>query len=457
MDEQQIDSIINNDPIFDAQAESGVITSLLYQPEFILESDFLKPDYFYDVTSGSIYFAIKELFNSGRSIDAFTISQELKTNETLKQTFTDFNMPNIQELKELGEFVARTNVKDYIESAKLVMVNAYKRKLQRELIGIIKDCKKSKKSIDEINNVIYELTEKLSKQFVIEDNIKDFAGQADSLWDAIVAQREIKTAGKITWKWEVLERYAPLMPTEMYIIEGRRKAGKSVMLMDEAVHLLKNDVPVLYIDTEMADQLFLVRLLSNLTGIEAKRINNGNYSDVESNQIKNALAWLKTRQFWHLYRPDFDKVKLYNTCRILKDRFGVSVLIYDYIKSDSPTSEQNYNILGQMTTTLKNDIGGKLGYVVVSAVQLNRNNEVADSDKIERYVSFGAKWMSKTAEQVANDGIECGNACLKISVNRLGEQHDMSDENDYLDFAFNGKFMRIEQAKQHGEDGNMFA
>lgn len=447
---------IMDEPIFDAQAESGVITSLLYQPEFILESDFLKPDYFYDVISGSIYFAIKELFNRGQSIDAFSISQELKTNDALKQTFTDANIPNIQELKELGEFVARTNVNDYVASAKLVMANAYKRKLQKKLSAVIEDCYKTKKSINEINSGVYEIVENLSKQFVVEDSIQDFATQADGLWDSIISQREEKTVGKITWKWTMLEQYAPLTPTEMYIIEGRRKAGKSVMLMDEAIHLLKNDVPVLYIDTEMADQLFFVRLLSNLTGIEPKNINSGNYNEYDEEKLKKAIGWLKTKNFWHLYRPDFDKVKLYNTCRILKDRYGVNVLVYDYIKNDSPTSEANYNILGQMTTTLKNDIGGKLGYVVISAVQLNRNNEVADSDKIERYVSFGAKWMPKTAEQVSNDGIECGNSLLKVSVNRLGEQHDISDPNDYIDFIFNGRCMRIEQAKQHNQEGNVF-
>ena len=111
----------------------------------------------------------------------------------------------------------------------------------------------------------------------------------------------------------------------------------------------------------------------------------------------------------------------------------------------------------KMTYFLKNSIAGKLNMIVISAVQLNRQNEVADSDKIERYVSFSAKWQVKTREMVERDGIECGNAFMKISANRLGEQHDMSDDTDYFDFCFSGKKMRIQQAKQHQQQENVFA
>ena len=58
---------------------------------------------------------------------------------------------------------------------------------------------------------------------------------------------------------------------------------------------------------------------------------------------------------------------------------------------------------------------------------------------------------------VERDGIECGNAFMKISANRLGEQHDMSDDTDYFDFCFSGKKMRIQQAKQHQQQENVFA
>ena len=445
------------EPIYDSTAEGGVIASLLYKPELILESDFLSPNHFYDTAMGCIYYAIKSLFNRGITVDIYSIIREVSTNEILKKMYNSANMPNLQELKDMSEEIARSERDDYIELAKCVTANAYKRQLSNKLDKIINDCSDITKPIDEINSEMYSAIEELSKKFVIEDDLDEFGAKINSLWDDIINARERESLGKIRWKWDLLNEYAPLEPTEMYIFGGRRKAGKSVLLMEQAMFLLRQDVPVLYIDSEMSDRLFITRMLANLTGINVKRIKSGDYNEQEASRIRQALDWLRTRKFWHIYRPEYDELKLYNTCRILRDRFGLEVLIYDYIKNNSDTTELNYNKLGAMTDFLKNKIAGSLNMVVISAVQLNRQNEVADSDKIERFVSFSAKWQVKTREMVENDGIECGNAYMKISANRLGEQHDMTDDSDYFDFAFNGNKMRIEQAKQHSQQDNVFA
>ena len=445
------------EPIYDSAAEGGVIASLLYKPELILESDFLSPNYFYDTAMGCIYYAIKCLFNKGNTVDIYSVIREIETNNRIGDNYKNSNMPNLQELKDMSESIARSKREDYIELAKIVTANAYKRRLTKKLDEIIDDCTDIRKPIDEINSSMYSTIEELSKKFVVEDDLDEFSTKINSLWSDIEKSRERDSLGKIRWKWDILNEYAPLEPTEMYIFGGRRKAGKSVLLMEQAMYLLRQDNPVLYIDSEMSDKLFIVRMLANLTGIDVKKIKNGDYGEQEADKIRRALDWLKTRKFWHIYRPEYDELKLYNTCRILRDRYGLEVLIYDYIKNNSDTSELNYNRLGAMTDFLKNTIAGSLNMVVISAVQLNRQNEVADSDKIERFVSFSAKWQVKTREMVENDGIECGNAYMKISANRLGEQHDMTDDNDYFDFTFVGNKMRIEQAKQHQQQENVFA
>lgn len=445
-----------NEPIYDSSAEGGVIATLLYKPEFILESDFLQPSHFYDVAMGCIYHAIKTLFARGNQIDIFSISTEIKNNPHISNMYENANMPNLQEFKDMSEIIARENVDDYINLARIVQSNAYKRQLSHKLETIINKCKDIKLPVDKINAEMYSTIEDLSKKFVVEDDLDEFSSKIDGLWSDIEKDRQRDNSSKIRWKWDILNDYAPLEPTEMYIFGGRRKAGKSVLLMEQAMFLLKNNIPVLYIDSEMSDKLFIRRMLANLTNIDVKRIKDGTYSEEESERIKKALSWLKEKRFWHIYRPEYDELKLYNTCRILRDRFGLEVLVYDYIKNNSDTSELNYNKLGAMADFLKNTIAGSLNMVVISAVQLNRQNEVADSDKIERYVSFSAKWQVKSRDMVENDGIECGNAFMKISANRLGEQHDMTDDSDYFDFCFYGNKMRIEQAQQHSQEDGAF-
>ena len=63
----------------DTQAEAGVIATLVHHPEFILQSDYLKPGYFYHKENGCIYWAIDELFKSGvKVIDTFNITNKLQ-------------------------------------------------------------------------------------------------------------------------------------------------------------------------------------------------------------------------------------------------------------------------------------------------------------------------------------------------------------------------------------------
>lgn len=83
---------------------------------------------------------------------------------------------------------------------------------------------------------------------------------------------------------------------------------------------------------------------------------------------------------------------------------------------------------------------------------MNRQGEVADSIKINRYLSVGIKYGHKTQEQIIHDGDECGNVYAKIYVNRLGAQMMEDNEDEYIDLYFDGETMNITEVKQHNRD-----
>ena len=133
---------------------------------------------------------------------------------------------------------------------------------------------------------------------------------------------------------------------------------------------------------------------------------------------------------------------------------GLEFSIYDYIKSNVTSSSENYNVLGQKCDFLKNNVAGELNIAMLAGAQLNRQNQVADSDKLERYVSTSIFWRDKTSEELAKDGLDCGNFAATVDLNRNGE---MMDEEDYVDFKFDGNKMRIVQAeKQHSKNETPF-
>lgn len=158
----------------------------------------------------------------------------------------------------------------------------------------------------------------------------------------------------------------------LVVVQAKYKRGKSVLLMNEVVHKLKNNVPTLVIDTEMQTRLYTERLISHITGISIKKIKSGDYSDEDANKIAECIAWLKEQPFVHIYDPNMTNEKMYSICKMLKYKIGLTFVVFDYIKSNETSTSDNYNILGAKCDFLKNRIAGELDLAVLSACQLNR-------------------------------------------------------------------------------------
>ena len=248
--------------------------------------------------------------------------------------------------------------------------------------------------------------------------------------------------------------YFTYEPGEMVVVQARRKHGKSVFVMNEVVHKLKNGIPTLVIDSEMSTRLYTERLLAHLTNIKVKNIKNGNYSEDDARRIDEARAWIKKQPLVHIYNPTMSMNELFSICRMLQNKIGLGFVAYDYLKSNEKSTGENYNVLGAKADFLKNRIAGELNLPVLTACQLNRHEDIADSEKINMYASVSIKWKLKTQEMIVSDGVHCGNACAKIYVNRLGPQMDEFDDDEYLDFVFDGSVMSISEAEQHEVDEN---
>lgn len=434
----------------DNQAESGVISTLVYHPEFILHTDYLKPGYFFNQDNGCIYWSISELYKKGiDNIDAFNISNMLSSNKAVQHTINKYNLPSIQEYIDLCGETARHTLEEYKLLAQSVVTLSYKRDLVRGMKEIEKVCMDKSITLSELNKKRNEILQKLDEKYIVSDEIKLLGDEAEDLWNEICDRRTDTGFYGIPSVFKILSNWFTYEPSELVVIQAKYKQGKSVVMMLEALHKIKNGIPTLYVDREMSDRIFYERCLASLTGVDVKRIKNGRYSGEEEEKIKKANIWMKKQPFVHVYRPDLSDEELYSMCKILKYKMGLQFVIDDYLKSNATSSSDNYNILGTRTDFLKNKIAGELNLAVLTAAQLNRQGEISDSLKINRYLSVGIKWFLKTQEQIANDGLQCGNAGMKIYINRLGEQQPEDDESAYLDFIFDGNKMMISEAEQH--------
>lgn len=441
--------------ISDNQAEAGVIATLVYHPEFILHTDYLKPSYFYNVENGCIYWAIQELYKNGvETIDAINITNMLNSNRAVKKKIEQYNLTDMQDFINMSQYACRHTLEEYKLLVNNVVTMSFKRDLNKAVIEIQSACFNSEADLNKLNSLVNTRINKLTEQYITSNEIETFGSRIDDLWKEICDRRTEDGVYGIPSKFPAINEYFTYEPGELVLLKARMKRGKSAFFLNEAIHKIKNGVPTLYLDTEMQDRLFAERLLANLTGIEVKRIKTGRYSYDEGQKLAKANEWLKKQPFVHMYIPQTTDEEIYAIHKVLKYKMNLEFSIFDYIKSNVTSSSENYNVLGQKCDFLKNNVAGELNIAMLAGAQLNRQNQVADSDKLERYVSSSVLWRDKTSEEIAKDGLDCGNFAATIDLNRNGE---MMDEEDYIDFKFDGNRMRITQAeKQHSKSSNPF-
>jgi replicative DNA helicase len=435
----------------DTMSEAGITATLIKHPDFIAHSENLKPSFFYNKEHASYYWAIRELYKAGVSkIDAFNLTTKLNEEKGVKN-IVNKSVDAIQEYINMSVDIARNTVEEYKLLVEKVIALSFKRDLYKKIITIENNCLNDDTDLNKLLNSVYSDLDNLIETYILDDNIQLFGDKIEELWNEIVSRRGNGFTG-IPSKFPLLNNYFGYEDGELYILKARMKRGKSAFLMNEAIHKIQMGIPLAYFDTEMSSRLFFERLLSSLTKIPIKKIKFGNYSKSEEEMIKDAMKWLKQQKFVHIYNPSWTNEKIYSVCKTLKHKMNLQFLVFDYIKSNTKSANEQYNELGEKTDFLKNNIAGDLKIPVLSAVQLNRNGQIADSDKIERYTSVSMLWKEKEADEIVTDGQECGNYKLTVELNRIGEQ---MTEDEYIDFIFVGNTMTIEQAKKQHEKSSL--
>ena len=437
--------MVRAEDINSLESESGIIASLIHNPEFSFYSEFLLPNHFTNKENRCVYTAICDLARKGiTTIDPYNIIEDLNSSEATRKFADELSIEKLQELVEMSDVLARNSVEEY----KMLVNNVMDAAFRRDMFQTMKECQALcfDRSAENIEQKIYNVIDGVMTEFSTANDIPPYKDVIDDCWEEIKSRQSNGFAG-IPFKFPTLNEYATIEPGELFIFAAEAKQGKSMMLLNCAIDLLKRDLAVLYLDSELNTRLFTARVLAHLSGVEYKRLTSGNYSEEEAARIDKAREWMKTRKFTHLYLPMFDMQTIYTAVKKIKHTQGLDVLIVDYFKSSSDGDAfDSYQELGRFTDTIKNKICGDMGICGIGAAQATINGKVADSAKIGRNASTIAIIQDKTPEEVEADGAECGNKKLRVILNRNGMQ---MAPGEYISLNFDGNKVLYEEAKQH--------
>jgi replicative DNA helicase len=128
------------------------------------------------------------------------------------------------------------------------------------------------------------------------------------------------------------------------------------------------------------------RMIAMLSGVPERRVKHGGYTEQEYFNLQQATDLIKKGKLFHEYMPGYDVGKLSAIYNKYKHVEGIELAVFDYIKEPPGGSKdrKEYQLLGDVTTALK-DMSGELQIPFLCANQLNRQKDIADSDRILRY------------------------------------------------------------------------
>ena len=428
------------------ESESGVIATLIHHPDYIFYSEQLLPIHFTNKDNKCMYMAIRNLVRDKGiyKIDPYNIVSYLNSSEQTKEFAGVLTIDKLNELMDLSDVLARHTVEEY----KLLTNNVLDAAFRRNAYLKLKECEDlcTKDTIDDVEHKIYSAIDNLMLEYSTKNEVPQYKDVVDECWEEIQSRQKDGYAG-IPFKFKTLNEYATIEPGELFIFAAEAKQGKSMMLLNCAVDLLKRGLSVMYLDSELNTRLFTARLLAHITGIEYKRLTTGAYSEEENAKILEAKEWIKTKKFTHVYIPMFDQQSIYSSVKKVYHQQGIDVLIVDYFKSSGDGDAfDSYQELGRFVDTVKNKICGEMKICGIGAAQATTTGKVADSAKIGRNASTIAIIQDKTQDEINMDGTECGNKKLRVVLNRNGMQHASGE---YIDLMFDGNHISYEEAKQH--------
>lgn len=433
----------------DINKESGIIATVLYNPDFVFHSGSLSYTHFYDKTNGAIYWGVKSLVESGVfEIDSYNLFNILNTEEAKRNKFPEVTVDYIKNLFDYGQYIFRTNPADY----KLLVKEVQNLALRREMCGSLEIgkqmCLNMSDKNEDVQAKVYELIEGVNKEFAFTKDIKRFGEKLPKIWNEI-EKRQNGEYASIPTKFPAINKYVELEPGELILFGAYAKVGKSAMLLSETVDLLKKGKTVLVIDSELSDKLYTARIIAHVSKVPFKVVKDGGYTQQQREEIDKATKWLEEVNLYHEYMPVFNDYELLTMIKRVNAMSKIDVVVVDYFKIN--TSGNAYEVSNAMASTvdmIKNEVCGAMGISGLGAVQCTKSGEVALSSGIVRNCSTLITLVRKDAGEIAQDGPDCGNTKAVVKFNRNGPQH--SDE-EYIDLLFTGDLLDYSESNQHIE------
>lgn len=229
-----------------------------------------------------------------------------------------------------------------------------------------------------------------------------------------------------------------LQKKTLTIVAANQSVGKTQLCenfaMYQSVYL---DKSVLWFTLEMDKDRMTYRNLSILSGIDCTDLMTGNITNEQKRTVDEYAIKLRQAKYY-LSEKGHDLTEALAIARRYVQTFGVEIIYVDYLQLQYVTdrrTETRSRELGTISKSWK-EFSQDADVPVVLISQLGR--QALDSKTAEAEHGYGSYEVAqdadnyltlkdKSAEEIAEAGIEKGNKIMNISKNRMGEKSVLID------------------------------
>lgn len=309
----------------DLESEKGLFSYILASPDaFIHIVDKLHAGDFSSLVHQQLWTAMTELFKEGAELDIVAIRTQLKKQEVDPS-------PVLQALSEAYEEpVFGVNAERFVEQIKnKSLLRQIIRSTTQQTYNAQLESAKADTVLTELEKEIIDISDralelkKTDAQSITEEVQKDIDKAMEDGWQ-----------GFDTGFGKLDERTGGLIPTQSWIVGAYTGVGKTFLLLQIVLNVLRQGGKVVLFSTEMDRKMNMLRLLGNLAGIGTLNIMRGKMLENELDEFKKAQEQMKA---WKDQLTIYDNVYDISTLRLkakkLKLTKGLDVVVVDFIQN----------------------------------------------------------------------------------------------------------------------------
>lgn len=452
--------------LYSAEAEKAVLGCMMAQPAEVINEatvTLMKEDFFVPAHQ-EIFGALREMYNESQAIDVMTIHQWL----TDRKMAEAVGSPGILAELLVG-FATHLNIGSYI---KIVKDKSLLRCLQLACSTIVQDIADMPDSVpavlDRAESAIFQVTnqgltnstvsarEEIDRAITLIENFQNRKGHLQGLPTGFHKLDEL-TAG---WK-----------AGEMIVLAARPGQGKTALALTFARHALdqrydeatdawkKPGHAVGMFSLEMTNEQLMLRLLAAYGSESLQRIRQGGLDDHSLQKLRMVAADMKE---WPLYLDDSSFLtinQLRGKARRMKDRYGIELLVIDYLqllRSESSQAKDNrQNEVAEISRGIK-ALAKELSIPIIILAQLNRRSEEAkaepalhnlrESGAIEQDADVVLLLHRPDAEKDQDGNERQVGPVIPYSLNIAKQRNGPTDR---LDILFHAPYTRFDDPVRH--------